>query len=112
MSTNIEAPRRTLAESERGDTVHATQTGVEVGDQAGLVAGHSRKFLSEVQSHIDAALKKSPGADGQSIRVTVRGVDVTLTGTVHNWSERQLAAHSAWVTPGVRNVVDDISVAW
>lgn len=68
--------------------------------------------LSAVKSDIEAALKRRATADAQNISVEVRGNDVTLSGTVHSWSERELAKHSAWGTPGVRNVVDNITVAY
>jgi osmotically-inducible protein OsmY len=68
--------------------------------------------VSVVKSDIEAALKRRALADAQKISVEVRGADVTLTGTVHSWSERDLARHSAWGTPGVRNVVDNITVAY
>lgn len=67
--------------------------------------------LGSVKSRIEAALKRKAIADGQNIGVEVSGADVTLTGTVHNWLERELAAHSAWDTPGVRNVVDKLTVS-
>ena len=67
---------------------------------------------SAVKSDIEAALKRRATADAQNISVEVRGADVTLTGTVHSWSERDLARHSAWGTPGVRNVVDHMNVAY
>jgi osmotically-inducible protein OsmY len=35
---------------------------------------------------------------------------VTLTGTVHSWPEREVARHSAWGTPGVRKVIDKLTV--
>jgi len=41
----------------------------------------------------------------------VHGSDVTLSGTVHSWDERDTATHSAWGTPGVRNVVDTMTLA-
>lgn len=68
--------------------------------------------VSAVKSDIEAALKRRATADAQNISVEVRGNDVTLSGTVHSWSERELAKHSAWGTPGVRNVVDDMTVAY
>ena len=40
------------------------------------------------------------------------GNDVTLTGTIHNWNERDAATTSAWGTPGVRNVVDLMTLAY
>ena len=68
--------------------------------------------LSAVKSDIEAALKRRAQADAQKISVEVRGPDVTLTGKVHSWSERDLARHSAWGTPGVRNVVDNMTVGY
>ena len=65
-----------------------------------------------VKSDIEAALKRHAKDDAQKISVEVQGADVTLTGTVQSWSERDLATHSAWGTPGVRNVVDNITVAY
>ena len=59
-----------------------------------------------VKSDIEAALKRAALADAHQIAVTVHGTDVTLSGTVHNWAERETATNSAWRTPGVRNVVD------
>jgi osmotically-inducible protein OsmY len=59
-----------------------------------------------VKSDIEAALKRTAIADAKKISVAVHGTDVTLSGTVHTWAERETATNSAWGTPGVRNVVD------
>lgn len=64
-----------------------------------------------IKSDIEAALKRRAKRDAQGISVEVRGTDVTLTGTVHSWAERELAKHSAWSTPGVLNVVDNMKFA-
>ncbi|MFZ1643323.1 MAG: BON domain-containing protein [Candidatus Contendobacter sp.] len=76
------------------------------------IAVKPKVSLSAVQSDIEAALKRRATADAQTIAVEIRGNDVTLTGTVHNWSERELATHAAWNTPGVRSVVDHIAIAY
>ena len=68
--------------------------------------------LNAVKSDIEGALKRRAHADAQKISVDVRGTDVTLTGKVHSWSERDLAKHAAWGTPGVRNVVDNMTIAY
>jgi len=68
--------------------------------------------LSAVKSDIEAALKRRASADADKISVQVKGTDVTLTGTVSSWSERDLARESAWSTPGVRNVVDNMTVTY
>ncbi len=36
--------------------------------------------------------------------------DQQLTGNVHSWAERELAASSAWNTPGVRRVIDNMTI--
>jgi len=41
----------------------------------------------------------------------VDGGEVTLSGLVHSWHERNAATHSAWGTPGVRNVIDHLQLA-
>ena len=65
-----------------------------------------------VKADIEAALKRRAATDAQNVKVEVTGRDVTLSGKVHSWSERQLAANSAWATPGVRNVANNIAVSY
>jgi osmotically-inducible protein OsmY len=71
-----------------------------------------RASMSAVKSAIEAALKRQAHADAQRISVEVNGGDVTLSGKVHNWSERSLATSSAWAAPGVRNVVDKLTISY
>ena len=65
-----------------------------------------------VKSDIEAALKRRAAADAKTIAVDVKGADVTLTGTVHSWAERDLATRSAWGSSGVRNVVDKLNLVY
>jgi osmotically-inducible protein OsmY len=65
-----------------------------------------------VKSDIEAALKRRAAADAQAIAVDVKGGDVTLTGTVHSWAERDLATRSAWGSSGVRKVVDKMNLVY
>ena len=65
-----------------------------------------------VRSDIEAALKRRAQKDSQKISVSVDGHEVTLGGSVHSWSEKDLATHSAWGTPGVRSVVDKMTVSY
>ena len=65
-----------------------------------------------VKSDIEAAPKRRAAADAKTIAVDVKGADVTLTGTVHSWAERDLATRSAWGTSGVRNVVDNMTLVY
>jgi osmotically-inducible protein OsmY len=63
-----------------------------------------------VKSDIEDALKRRAIVDANNISVEVHGEDVTLNGKVHSWSERDLATHSAWCTPGVKHVKDNITL--
>jgi osmotically-inducible protein OsmY len=64
-----------------------------------------------VKSQIEAALRRRARTNARNVSVEVNGANVTLSGTVDNWSERELARHTAWGTPGVHRVVDDLTIA-
>jgi len=64
-----------------------------------------------VKTDIEAALKRRAHDEAQKIAVSVQGADVTLSGKVPSWADRILVRYSAWGTSGVRNVVDNLTVA-
>ena len=66
--------------------------------------------LDTVKSDIEAALQRRLPDDAKHICVEVNGGDVTLTGRVHCWSEKDQARHSAWGTAGVRSVDDKLTM--
>ena len=76
------------------------------------IALKTKVAASTVKSDIEAALKRRATNEAQMITVAVKGTGVPLSGNVHGWAERDLAAHSAWCTPGVSNVVDNIKVTY
>ena len=76
------------------------------------IAVRPKVSMVAVKSDIEIALKRRASADAKKISVTVKGSSVTLSGSVHSWSERELARQSAWSTPGVTDVVDNISVSY
>jgi osmotically-inducible protein OsmY len=65
-----------------------------------------------VKADIEAALVRRAHKDSNSISVIVIGNDVTLSGSVHDWSERDLATQTAWGTPGVRSVTNNTTVTY
>ena len=91
------------------DAVRSLLGVVGVSDEISI---KPKASMTAVKSEIEAALKRRAQTDAQQISVDVRGADVTLSGSVHSWSERELAASSAWSTPGVRKVVDNITIAY
>lgn len=71
-----------------------------------LTIKHS-KVLDTIKADIEAVFKRRPKCD---VKVTVKGGDVTLTGSVHTWPEHDAASHAAWGTPGVHSVTNNIAV--
>jgi osmotically-inducible protein OsmY len=65
-----------------------------------------------VKADIEAALLRRARKDSNSISVSVDGNDVTLSGYVHDWSERDLATQTAWGSPGVRSVTNNTTVTY
>jgi len=88
------------------DSVRALFGVVGVNDQICIRPTINSVTAKSVKADIEAALQRSSIADAKKISVTVQGNDVTLSGKVHNWDERDTATNSAWGTPGVRNVID------
>jgi osmotically-inducible protein OsmY len=68
--------------------------------------------LKPVKSEIEAALKRRIHSDARHITVDVKGTDVTLSGTVHSWAERDAARNAAWSTAGVNNVADSLDIVY
>ena len=65
-----------------------------------------------VKADIEAAIKRAATEDGKRISVGVSGGDVTLSGTIHSWAERDLATQSAWNSPGVSKVIDNLTLSY
>ncbi|WP_419951660.1 BON domain-containing protein [Methylobacterium sp.] len=66
---------------------------------------------TDVRSKIEAALKRNAEVEADGIKVTVKDAKVTLEGKVHAWHERSLVENAAWSAPGVRSVVDHLTLA-
>jgi len=64
----------------------------------------------DIKSGIEAAFRRSAVVNSNHISVGVSGTEVTLTGKVRSWVERNEAHQAAWSTPGVTSVVDALTV--
>jgi osmotically-inducible protein OsmY len=65
---------------------------------------------ADVKGRIRTALDRMAFEDALSIHVAVSGSEVTLSGTVRSFGERNAAEKAAWAAPGVTEVHDRISV--
>jgi osmotically-inducible protein OsmY len=69
-----------------------------------------RVNAANISDDISRALHRSWFFDPKTVNVSAHGGKVTLTGTVNSWSDRQLAASTAWAAPGATAVENDIAV--
>jgi osmotically-inducible protein OsmY len=74
------------------------------------IAVKPRVSVEDVESKIEAALKRSAEVDARRIHVGVTDGKVVLSGNVRSWAEREEARRAAWAAPGVKDVDDRISV--
>lgn len=64
----------------------------------------------DVKQRILDALKRNAEVEAHDIKVDVAGDTVTLKGRVKTWNERWLVEDTAWATPGVTHVSDELTV--
>jgi osmotically-inducible protein OsmY len=66
----------------------------------------------DIRREIVSALHRDAALDADTIKVTVDGDTVTLTGRVRSWAEQQSAEHAAMHAPGIRHVHNHLLVVW
>ena len=67
---------------------------------------------TDVKHKIEAALRRNAILDAQHIKVQADGSNVTLSGNVHSWAERDEAERAAWSGPGVKEVKNLIAITY
>jgi len=75
-----------------------------------LIRIKQRPTPGEVRNKIEDAFKRSAQIDAGHINVTAVDGKVTLSGSVHTWSERAEAEHAAWAAPGVTGVLNRLTI--
>jgi osmotically-inducible protein OsmY len=70
----------------------------------------SRATSNSVKGKIEDAFKRSADLDARRITVDAYNGEVTLSGTVSSWSQRDQAETAAWAAPGVTSVEDHLAV--
>lgn len=69
-----------------------------------------RATPEDVKAQIEEALSRNADLEAQHITVSVTDNEVILEGSVKAFYERNLVEAAAWHAPGVRKVIDKISV--
>ncbi|MEO8804968.1 MAG: BON domain-containing protein, partial [Burkholderiaceae bacterium] len=70
----------------------------------------ARPQAANVARKIEDALTRQAIREAQHIQIGVDGTTVKLTGKVHSWQEREAAQWVAWTAPGVRCVINELSI--
>jgi len=80
-------------------------------DQVALVA--PPPVTDDVKHSIKKAMERAAKLDSEGVNVeSADNGMVTLTGRVRSWAEHDAAVDAAWAAPGVREVYDDLLVAY
>jgi osmotically-inducible protein OsmY len=83
---------------------------VEVVNNLTIVPPVTRSDV-EIAERVRKDLASDPALDASHINVNVCNGVVTLTGTVPTYYQRKRAESDVWSEPGVRDVVDNLTVA-
>ena len=65
---------------------------------------------TDIATGIAAAFARNAELYDDNIDVATDGGNVTLSGTVATWSEYEMAEDTAWMSPGVTSVTNNIAV--
>lgn len=76
-----------------------------------LIEIRKMPVATDIKDRITSAIKRAADVDASSISVYTNGSEVTLSGRVKGWHERQMAEHAAWGAPGVTRVQDNIVIS-
>jgi osmotically-inducible protein OsmY len=64
-----------------------------------------------VKKEIIDSLNRRAKTDASNINVEIKGGEVTLSGHIHDFSERELVKHAAWSSAGVVKVTDKLTLS-
>jgi osmotically-inducible protein OsmY len=74
------------------------------------ITSKPRVNTSVISDDIMHALHRSWFFDPKTANVTADAGHIRLTGTVHSWHDRQVAAEAAWAAAGATDVENDLTI--
>ncbi len=95
---------------QRDAAYNAVRTLVGVKDVNNHIKVRPSVSAGELKTQIEKALVRNAETDAASIHVDTDGGNVTVSGKVHSWSEREEVTRAVWAAPGVHQVQNDLIV--
>jgi osmotically-inducible protein OsmY len=74
------------------------------------IALTSEPLPPDVTARIEKALKRNAVIDDAVIQVSTRGDTIYLDGVVDSWDALDTALETAWSAPGVKDVVNNLTL--
>ncbi|HEX6135517.1 MAG TPA: BON domain-containing protein [Longimicrobiales bacterium] len=96
---------------QRNAAERAVRDVIAVRGVTNLIRIRLRARSKQVKEEIDRAFRRSAQIDADHVSVSVIDGRVTLSGTVHSWSERMAAEHAARAAAGVTDVINQLHVS-
>jgi osmotically-inducible protein OsmY len=96
--------------SERDDAARAIRNLAGVCGIDNQIVKRADVSKPALRTAIHDALERRAERDADRIQLEVTEGRVTLSGTVHSWTERQAVVGAAWGTRGVESVIDKLHV--
>lgn len=96
------------AEREEAERIARRIAGVK--DIRNFVVLHETVAQHDIRTQLQRMLHRAAQVDANNIAIETAGSEVTLTGNVHSWYERNEASRAAWSVKGVTAVHNRITV--
>lgn len=95
---------------EKRDAEHAVERLSGVKGVTNLITVKAHPLPSDLKQKIEKALVRNAETDASRITVEVHGSKVILRGTVRSYAEKKAAEDTAWASPGVAEVDNQIKI--
>lgn len=95
---------------QRREAVRSVRNLVGIKGLSDLIKVKPQIKPTDVKTKIEAALQRHAHLQTKAIDVAIHNDSITLSGNVDSWAERDAARTAAWAAPGVKEVIDNMTI--